>query len=395
MVPPTIISLDEWPLMPNGNIDRRALPDTSDVTETNDVEGPRDPLELQLQLIFERVLKRAPIGIDVSFFELGGDSLQALELLVEIERSTGKNLPMGTLYQSSTVESLAREIRRRAGNPAWSSLVPLQVTGSRPPFFLLHTTPGDILGYGNLVYRLDADQPCYGFQSLGLLDGQCHTSIEEMSQYYVQQLKQFQPRGPYYLGGWCYGGIVAVEMARILHQEGEKIGLLALLETVAMPPAGFNFQYYKHRLQCIWSMTPYEWGIYVREKIKYARDSRLANRMRFRQVDGSNRVSPDGQILDPRLAQLEQVYNTNLHALNKYRSRYYEGKVTLFNAADRDPAVIPDPQYGWLGLAREIEIHHVPGNHDTMLTEPNVAVLSQQIGDALRQAQSKFEQAKS
>src|SRR5690606_14133210 len=125
--------------------------DPQEETVTGSVNGPRDPLELQIQLTFERVLRRAPIPVDASFFELGGDSLQALELLVEIERATGKSLPLGTLYQSSTVEALAREVTCRSEGEEWSSLVPLQSSGSRPPLFLLHTTPGDILAYGNLV----------------------------------------------------------------------------------------------------------------------------------------------------------------------------------------------------------------------------------------------------
>src|SRR5205085_668711 len=122
------------------------------------------------QLLFERVLKRAPVGIDQSFFELGGDSLQALELLVQIEKGTSKQLPLDTLYQTSTVEALARELCTGVTAAEWSSLVTLQASGNRPPFYLLHTTPGDILGYGNLVYRLGPDQPCHGFQSLGLKD---------------------------------------------------------------------------------------------------------------------------------------------------------------------------------------------------------------------------------
>src|SRR5690606_24169057 len=126
---------------------------------------------------------------------------------VEIEKATGKQLPLGTLYQSSTVQDLALEVHKRESNEAWSSLVPLQVSGKRPAFYLMHTTPGDILGYGNLIYRLDPAQPCYGFQSLGLKDETlAHKSVREMAKYYVGLLRKFQPNGPYYLGGWCYGG---------------------------------------------------------------------------------------------------------------------------------------------------------------------------------------------
>ena len=384
MVPHHIMVLDKWPLMPNGKVDRKALPEPTEEQRDQNVKGPESPLELQLQLLFERVLKTAPIGVDASFFELGGDSLQALELLVEIEKATGKQLPLGTLYQSSTVETLAREIQSRAADHPWSSLVSLQTTGKRPPLFLMHTTPGDILGYGNLVYRLAPDQPCYGFQSLGLKDAYLsHTSVTEMARYYVDLLREFQPHGPYYLGGWCYGGIVAVEMARLLQAQAEKVALLALLETVAMPARWTNLRYYLHRLRCFARMSPDRWVNYFRSKARYTRESRIANKMRFRQADSS----PDGEIRDPRLQKLEHVYNTNLAALKDYRTEPFNGRVTLFNASEKDTALIPDPQYGWVGLAREIEVHEVPGNHDTMLTEPNVTALAQRLNECLLRAQ--------
>ncbi len=389
MVPTHFVLMDQWPLMPSGKIDRQALPAIEDpATELTDISGPRDSLELQLQLLFERVLKRAPIGINESFFELGGDSLQALELLVEIEKAVGKNLPLGTLYQSSTVESLSREVRDRSEPNQWSSLVPLQTSGKRPPFYLLHTTPGDILGYGNLVFHLPQDQPCYGFQSLGLKDSSlAHLSILEMARYYVTLLRKFQPQGPYYLGGWCYGGIVAIEMARLLQATGARVGLLALLETVALPPSLSNWRYYNHRIKCSIRMNPGRLFQYVREKVRYTRNSKIANRMRFRQAAGL--LNADLSEIDPRLARLEYVYNRNLEALNKYKSESYSGRVTLFNAAEKDPALISDPHYGWIGLADEIEIHEVPGNHDTMLTEPNVRMLAQKLDESLRRAQEQ------
>jgi amino acid adenylation domain-containing protein len=386
MVPSRIMPLENWPVLANGKIDRGSLPvPDNELSNRKRLRGPRDPLELQLQLLFERVLKCAPIGVDQSFFELGGDSLQALELLVQVEKETSRQLPLATLYQAATVEAVARELRGQSVVEQWSSLVPLQARGSQPPLYLLHTTPGDILGYGNLVYRLGPERPCYGFQSLGLKDTSlCHTSIEEMARYYVDLLRRFQPHGPYYLGGWCYGGILALEMARLLKAQGEPIGLLALLETVAMPADISNYRYYAHRLRCFLKMSPARWILYAHEKRKYHRNARLANRMRFREVDAGATEQRDA-----RLAQLEHVYNTNLTALNRYRSSYYDGTVTLFNAAQRDNAVIPDPEYGWVGLSRQIKIYQVPGNHDTMLAEPNVAVLAKQLNEALEKAQHK------
>lgn len=391
MIPTAFVILDELPMLPSGKVDRRALPNPPEQTQLDlrGVKGPQDPLELQLQLLFERVLNRAPIGVDTSFFELGGDSLQALELIVQIERVTGKNLPLGTLYQSSSVESLAREVRQKTTAAEWSCLVPLQKNGSKPPLFLIHTTPGDILGYGNLVFHLGSDQPCYGIQSLGLKDAELsHSTIEEMADYYTQLLQNFQPTGPYYLGGWCYGGILAVEMARRLRAKGERVAFLGLLETIALPPGLTVLPYYFHRLRCLLAMSATRWGAYTREKLRYIRQVKVDNRMRFRQVE--ERDETGKTVRDPRLVQLEHVYNQNLQALERFRSSPYEGRVSLFNAAEQDPAIIPDPFYGWRGLAREIEIHPVPGNHDTMLTEPHVATLARELKRCLTEAQRQF-----
>ncbi len=382
MVPAEIVALDRLPLLPSGKVDRRGLAALAPARKPliEEVKGPSEPLELQIQLIFERVLRRSPIGVDVSFFELGGDSLQALEVIVQIERVTGQSLPLGTLFQASTIEALAQTLRENRPDQAWSCLVPLQPGGSRPPLFFIHTTPGDVLGYGNLIYHLGSDQPCYGFQSLGLGRPELsHTRLEEMAAHYVRLLREFQPHGPYYLGGWCYGGLLAVEMARQLQALGEKIGLLALLETVAPDPAGLNLRYYLHRLGCFFRMKPTGWRIYLAKKIQYYLAARRANKMRFRlAAQGGLNSAADAKI-DQRLAQLENIYRVNLRALKFYRAECYPGRVTLFNASEVDPAILPDPEYGWPGLAQEIEVHLVPGNHDTMLAEPHVAVLAEKI----------------
>src|SRR5207253_11343038 len=135
----------QLPVPPNAKVDRRALPapTRAEVDLSESVKEPEDALEMQLRIVFEKFFQRRPIGVDMSFFELGGDSLQALKLIVEIERVTGKQLPLGTLYQYSTMEALAEVLQKQSGGPAWSALVRLQPRGHRPPFFLIHTTPGD------------------------------------------------------------------------------------------------------------------------------------------------------------------------------------------------------------------------------------------------------------
>ncbi len=380
MIPHGIVGLESMPLLPSGKVNRKALPEPGSESGSAPAGAiPKTPLELQLQLLFQRALRRAGVGVDESFFELGGDSLQALELIVQIEKATGKRLPLESLFLTPTVRSIAREIESAARGNDWSCLVPLQKAGARPPLFLVHTTPGDVLGYGNLIHHLGADQPCYGFQALGLKDGaEPQSTIERMAREYVALLREFQPRGPYLLGGWCFGGIVAVEMAQQLREAGQEVGGLLLMETISVSPGLANWAYQLARFRCLFQMSPRRWWQYLEAKAKYRRQVELDNRMRFRRAGGE--VDPQEQRW---LERLERVYNANMAALNVHRPRAYPGKVTLFNAVEQDPGILPDPNYGWTGLAQEIEIHEVAGNHDTMLAEPNVGSLAAAVRGVL------------
>ena len=393
LVPSIFVRLDALPLNSNGKVDRLALPEMGEVQEdfSTPTKAPLTPLQLQLQLVFERLLNRRPIGIDVSFFELGGDSLQALNLIIEVERVTQKKLSLAILYRSATVEGLAKIIEEQDGPETWSAMAPLQPLGSRPPLFLVHTTPGDVLGYGGLVFHLGTDQPCYGFQSLAFHQAeQAHTRIEQMAAYYIRLLRGSQPRGPYFLGGWCYGGIVAVEMAHQLLAAGQEVAFLALIETPAPAPPLTHWNFYLRRIGCLLKMKPRAWQTYLRTKIKYYSSVRATNEMRFRRAEKIDSVPADAiEERNRYLDRLEFVYQTNVEALKFYKSRTFPGRVVLFNAAEQDPALIRDPQYGWVGLAGEIETHVIPANHDTILMDPQVRVLAQKLGDCLRRAQQK------
>lgn len=393
MIPAAFATRDALPLLPGGKVDLQQLASSPLPASSTPSNGARTPLELQIQLLFERVLRMRGVAVDASFFELGGDSLQALSLILEIEQAVGRKLPLETLYQAASVEALAHLLERGDTHVQPSVLVPLQTAGSRPPLFLVHTTPGDVLGYGNLIYHLGSEQPCYGFQSLGLLESKrSHQHIQGMAKHYVDELRSRFPQGPYYLAGWCYGGIVAVEMAQYLLSEGERVALLALLETVAPRPSPRVFRYYLHRFGCFARMKPLQWVRYFRKKAAFRREVQIANRMRFRRLEASPSASHEMlEERNNRLARLEHVYNTNLHALRSYRPRFYPGRLTLFNAQEIDSGVIPDPVNAWAGLAAEIEVYSVPGDHDSMLTEPNVALLARELNTALHRAQEETE----
>src|SRR6185437_255162 len=164
--------------------------------------APRNTLELLLAKTWERVLEVQPIGIKDNFFHLGGESLMAVRLFAQVERVCGKKLPLTTLFEAPTVEQLANLLSADEWSPSWSSLVPIQPRGSKPPLFCLHLALGHVLFYRDLAVRLGSDQPVYAFQPQGL-DGTKppHKRMEEMASHYINEMRALQPEGPYYLAG--------------------------------------------------------------------------------------------------------------------------------------------------------------------------------------------------
>ena len=233
MLPSAFVFLDIMPLTPNGKVDRRALPaPEKDRPESSSIAVPQDKLESHLIQIWESVLNVRPIGIQDNFFDLGGNSLQAVTLFTQIEKQFGKKLPLATLFQSSTVAEIAQIIRKEKWLAPWESLVPIQPNGTKPPLFYIHGGGGNLLVYRNLAHSLGSDQPVYGLQPRGL-DGNYvpFTRIEDMAAYYLAQIRKLQPEGPYFLAGLSSGGTTAWEMAQLLKAQGQEVALLALFDT--------------------------------------------------------------------------------------------------------------------------------------------------------------------
>jgi pimeloyl-ACP methyl ester carboxylesterase len=197
-----------------------------------------------------------------------------------------------------------------------------------------------VLCYINLVNLLGEDQPCYGFQSHGHRSlAQAHRSIEEMAAHYVALLREFQPEGPYYLGGWCFGGIVAMEMATQLTAQGQKVGMLALFETAAHKPLRGRLGFYARRVRAFLRMG------FLR-KLRYLKEKLLSGYTRFFHKATYRKIIEERfgfSMAHGALANREEVYRINLRASHVYPSRPYPGRIWLFNANSVGPERIPDP----------------------------------------------------
>jgi len=196
-----------------------------------ELQQANHPVESTLLAIWAKVLGVRRVDVRDDFFELGGDSLLAVRLFTEIEKIYALRLPLATLFEARTVEALARVVREPKP-PAGSSVVALQPKGGRPPFFCIHGGGGNVVLYSDLARHLGDDQPFYGLQSQGLNgDRPLLTRIEDMAALYINEMRTVQPRGPYFLGGYCMGGTVALEMAQQLRAQGEQVALLAFFDT--------------------------------------------------------------------------------------------------------------------------------------------------------------------
>ena len=381
MVPTAYVLLDAFPTTPNGKVDRKALPqpDSSGLESGAPYVAPRNKTESVLVEIWSEVLGVEKVGINDNFFELGGHSLLTLQVLDRAHRE-GFDMTPQDMFNHPTVGELAATIADGSDEDVeWSSLVPLQPNGSRLPLFLVHTTPGDILGYGNLVHHLGPDQPCYGLQSLGLHEpDRAHQTIEEMAAYYVDHVLSVQPEGPYALGGWCYGGIVAVEMARVLIKMGHEIAVLALIETWAIKPGFKRPCYYADRARAFAMMGPSRTLRYVRAKV--------ARKLKPHKQTDTEVLAVDLEYGDLKNRKL--VLKTNMAAVEQYRTKPYPGRVTLFNVEEVSENTVPDPNAGWSTLAAEIETHFVPSSHTDILQEPQVITLANLIRESMDRRQS-------
>jgi len=371
MVPAVFVSLASMPLTPNGKIDRRGLP-APEIETTAETAAATDVLESQLVKIWEEVLGRKRIGIKDNFFDLGGHSLLAARLMHRTGQMLGKNLPLALLVQFPTIEQLAAALRQDGWSHHWSSLVPIQPGGSEPPFFCIHGVGGNAIGFHELGRHMAPGYPFYGLQSQGL-DGKhpCHNTIEEMAAHYISEMRSVQPDGPYFVGGFSFGGLVAYEIAQQLRARGQEAGLLVLFDT------------YPGNLKAVGTSL---FGLLLRPSWQHwFRDLPRVARKRIRRSLRNWRV--------PQV--LKDVRDSNAAAADRYKLRPYSGRTVLIRAAEKSLRSSEDPLAAWSGLVSGLDIHEMPGDHYDMLVEPQVGLLAKCLQGCIDKARSQAEQASS
>jgi amino acid adenylation domain-containing protein len=393
LVPTFWVLLEAMPLTPAGKLDRQALPppDTNALQAVGGYQAPRDDLEVRLTKVWEELLRRSRIGVTDNFFDLGGHSLLAAQLCATIEKTFGARLPVASFLEGATVERQAEILRGRDMTPLWSPLVAIRAGGTKPPFFCIHGVGGNVLGFKDLARRLPLDQPVYGLQSRGLDGkGDLDFRVEDMAAHYITHVRRVQPTGPYALGGLSFGGLVAFEMARQLQQQGHEVALLALFDASAGRRRALGLKPWLRNKASDYKARA---ALHARHLIYGpARATYILKRSRTIRRRIKNRLWHltyniyrwfDYSLPQPLLI----VTHANFHARREYTPQFYAGRVTLFRALERESNA--DPRLGWGPLAGlGVEIHHVPGNHVTMLAEPHVQTLGEKLARCLEDARN-------
>lgn len=432
MIPTHIAVLTEFPLTPNGKVNRIALQQIplSDSSEEQEYVAPSTPMEARLVEMWQSLLDVEQIGVHENFFDRGGHSLIAVRLFAQIRELTGDNLPLSTLFESPTIEQLAQvlsplpepevaddagqnahplsaglvvqdaaETEEHAGNIApvsmaqasvptlqtvgivhtvpvidnWSPLVCITPGTTKPaPFFCIHGAGGNVLNLRDLAHHLGDDVPFYGLQARGV-DGITppHDSVEAMAECYLDVIRTEQPSGPYRLGGYSGGGVIALEIAKRLRAMGEETEVLALIDTIRpdLKPGGISIDYHMKNLS---KQGPEYITNWMKERLDYRR----LTKQRTQEIKQA--IAADEPI--PIEAREWHLTVNFWDALERYPVKQYDGPATLFCAEEVWPTLAHLGQdRGWQEVLPNLGVQSIPGDHDTLVLGESAKILAAKL----------------
>lgn len=356
MVPTFFVELWDIPLTPVGKIDRKNLPVPTSSFKQEDILPARSLVEQQLAAIWKTLLDVDVIGVNQNFFDLGGNSLLAMQMFSTIEKTFHKYLPVSSIYEADTIEKLAERLTISLAEGS-GSLVTMQPFGSKAPLFCIHNINGEVVAYRHFVKQFGEERPIYGLRYSESEDVS-QVTIAKLASGYITEIRKVQPSGPFHLIGHSLGGVIAYEMARQLTEQKECVQLLAMLDT-KHPACYFN------------RFSPWE---KVYKNIKIAIKLSPKQRFSFLLLKFRNMYEAVRRKFNVNQPVEDTLQRVLRDAMDSYNPVPYQGKMLLFRASERDiHDIIIDEKLGWEGLATAgVEVHHVPGDHGGILEEPYV-----------------------
>jgi amino acid adenylation domain-containing protein len=381
MIPSDFVLLDALPLTANGKVDYLALPepDLANRSMADTFAEPTQILHYQLLSIWEELLQKHPIGIRDNFFDLGGHSLLAARLVARIEQVVGKHLLLAILFAGPTIEQVASALQSEGPAPK-TPVVTVQAGGSKRPFFFLH---GDVTGGAfycfPLARHIGPEQPFYVLEPYRFDDMGVPPSLEEAAATHIEALRMVQPEGPYLLGGFCNGGLMAYEMARQLQELGQTVDLLVLVD-----PTEFSRFRWVHKLisrtgKLVHLGDEKRLDVFLRMQYLYRY---FLRRRLLQDYEDLQTNAPKPTALFPAIEVRYKDFAGVLSWLtSEYERRPYTGKVTILWARQEQFRGI------WRRKVEKegIELHFIPGNHITCRTE-HLSELAEQLARCIREA---------
>ncbi len=383
-----------------------------------DYLAPRDEVEKTLVGFWQELLGVDQVGVQDSFFDLGGHSLLAVRLFAKIKSAYRVEFPISVLFEAPTIERCAALLREHLGpetateggadasaqsaatRPRYTHLVAMHTGdgGPKTPFFLVAGMFGNVLNLRHLAHLVGTDRRFYGLQARGLYGEQApHETFEEMASEYIAELQTVQPRGPYFLGGFSGGGITAYEIARQLEARGEEVALLVMLDTpVPMPPADLSLRdrvlIQRTELRskgpayvAEWAERRASWELgRLRRRFENAAPDSTPEKFHDEAIEQAFRRALERYVVAPRKDAVVHLFRPKLpvaydlgegRRINHERSYVFEDN-------------------GWTPFVREVAVAEVPGDHDSMVLEPNVRVLARRLREVVEQAEAAQRRAR-
>ncbi len=377
MVPSVYIRVPQFPLTPNGKIDRRALPavDFGRPAAKSSRVPPRTGTERLLAHLWREVLGLPEVGVHDNFFELGGHSLLAARLVGEIRRATDCNLPIAALFEAPCIADLAKLLEAPDASRGGKSLVTLQPEGSLRPLFCLHGWGGMVYIFLDLARALAPERPVYGLQAVGL-DGSVprHRSVEQMAGHYAQEIRSVQPDGPYNLIGYSAGGWIAYAVAQELQRQGQQ-ARLHVLDTVMSCRLPLPLRILEATLHLLHRLPVHLRSLLrapAGRKPEWLRGRLRQFRENLRRQRGKGGATPKGTgSVEP-----PEGRDYFAHIASLYRPKRYKGDLVLF-AATGTPAYM---RLFWRYLiAGRLEVHFIEGGHFEIIQRHKIEEFSRKL----------------
>ncbi|HTC47602.1 MAG TPA: alpha/beta fold hydrolase, partial [Candidatus Aquilonibacter sp.] len=409
MVPAAIEKMKEIPLNASGKVDRKKLTGmASEAKILNDGMAPRDFVELELTRLCQELLGRDGIGIRDNFFDLGGHSLLAIRLISMIHRKFNVRIPLAAIFQHPSIEALAPLLRTEGPAVPLTCAIELK-RGSKRPLFFVHGAGGSAFSFVELARSMNADRSFIAFQDAGIEHGSGSTSIEGMAAQYVEAIGDFQPEGPYLLGGWSMGGMIAFEMARLLRSQGRVVDFLALVDS--HPPALTG----RRKAEGV-EITLQNFLLMMGIKEEIAPVTDITTPIEKR-LEIAHRQAMEAELVPSGLdlavfQRLFEVYCRHSRAVESYRPRHCDLTLHLWQATGvslvkgkedggtaRAHKLVESHQAAaerrWQKLTAEVHINRIAGDHFSILREPHVRALANALDLALDRVDFEFDRDKS